>query len=475
MTLAIYWHRNDLRIHDNECLQIASAEYEQMIAVYIIDAAQYRMLSYGFRKTGLIRHQYLVDTLKVLREQYQTLGSNLLIRFGNPATVIADLVGKYKAEIVITQEEIASEEQLQDDLVEKAIAPHNATLRKVWGKSLYHKDDIPYTQSKIPLTSKAFRVNTTKATEPRALIENPTKIQSPDIKDWGDFPTKKEIGFTKEEIEQTSCTLYEGGEVEALQRLQYYTFDKQLLTAYKWTRNKSLGMDYSSKLSPYLALGSLSPRMIYHTVKKYEKEIKRNISTWWLIFEVVWRDFFIFKSWRIGSKMFYKKGIKNKDVEWSYNMDFFHRWKDGQTGIPFLDAHLLELKNTGFMSNRGRVNAASFFTRDYQLDWRMGAAWFEHSLIDYDVYANWMNWHTQAFDIYYTNPVHQSLKYDKNGDYILHWFPQLKSLPHKDYHAPWIHSKKELEKLGIKNYTPPVEIYSKWNRSIKNILNYQET
>ena len=474
MTTCIYWHRNDLRVHDNECLKRACNEYDSVIPLYIVDPLHYRMLDIGFRKSGITRYRYLCDTIKELRSRYQSLGGNIAIRYGNTAQIIKTLAIEYAANAIIFQTEVASEELSDEKEVRGITAALGIECISVWGRTLYHLDDIPYEADTIPLTSKAFRINTSKNATPRELISIPESIRTPSKIKWGAMPEEKEVGYSENEIKQDLQISHLAGETAALARLQYYTFDSELLTSYKWTRNKSLGMNYSSKLSPYLALGSLSPRMIYHQVKDYESSVKKNISTWWLIFELVWRDYFIFKTLRIGNNLFYKGGFKNKPINWNKDYTLFERWKKGETGIPFLDAHQIELAQTGFMSNRGRVNSASFFTQDYQLDWRMGAAWFEHCLIDYDVYVNWMNWHVQTFEIYYTNPVHQSLKYDKVGDYIFNWIPELSKLPHKDFHAPWILTDAELEGYGLKTYNRPVQIYKKWKRSINNIIKERE-
>jgi deoxyribodipyrimidine photo-lyase len=121
------------------------------------------------------------------------------------------------------------------------------------------------------------------------------------------------------------------------------------------------------------------------------------------------------------------------------------------------------------MSNRGRVNCASFLTRDYELDWRWGAAWFEAQLLDYDVSSNWLNWSTQATETYYTNPVHQSLKYDKKTDYLVSQLPELAPLPPPYRHAPWLAREAELASAAALAYPDPVAIPGKWSRSIDNI------
>jgi len=468
----IYWLRNDLRLHDNECIQRTLKTGHPFLLVYIFDPRQFGKLKIGFRKTGYLRFKFLCETLLILRENVEKLGGKLMILKGKPETILADLARKQKAEFLFFQKEIASEEVAVENAIEKKL-PKHCKLWSVWGKTLYHIEDSPFPPEKTPLTSKAFRLNLTKKAEVRPLIPTPTDLSHCiEFREWGMLPTPKEMGFTKKEIINAPKETFHGGENAALARLQQYTFETEQLTSYRWTRNRSLGMDYSSKFSPWMALGSLSPRIIYWEVKRYEKEIKKNASTWWLIFEVVWRDYFKYSAIRHGNKIFAKGGIKNRSVEWTYDKELFERWRLGNTGIPFIDAHMRQLNDTGFMSNRGRVNCASFLTRDYKIDWRWGAAWFETQLLDYDVCSNWMNWNTQATEIWYTNPVHQSLKYDKEGEYVNTWIPELKFVDGPIVHAPWLlndEEKKEIE------YPEPVEIYKKWTRSINNIIKAQES
>ena len=438
--------------------------------MYIYDERHYRILDLGFRKTGHIRYRYLQDTLTNLRENYQKRGGDLLILYGKPEEILPKLVADHQCHEVIYQQEIMSEETEVEAQVTEKLHAQKCELTPIWGRTLYHLDDLPYEPSTIPLTSKAFRINTSKATEPRALFSTPERIKFVALKAYGDVDQSARIGFNDEELATDyDADAFPAGETAALERLRYYTFGSELLTNYKWTRSKSLGLDYSSKFSPYLAHGSMSPRQIYHTVKEYEGEIKKNISTWWLVFEVVWRDYFSFLGLRFGDTVFYSGGYKQVKTEWKEDYDLFDRWKSATTGIPFVDAHLHQLSRTGFMSNRGRVNTSSFLARDYQVDWRWGAAWFESLLLDYDVCSNWFNWNNQALHLYYTNPVHQSLKYDKDTEYISSELYYLHQLPLPYRHAPWLLADDALEKLGVQEYRRPVEIYKKWNRSISNI------
>jgi deoxyribodipyrimidine photo-lyase len=164
------------------------------------------------------------------------------------------------------------------------------------------------------------------------------------------------------------------------------------LSYYKKTRNGLLGKKYSSKFSLWLAFGSISPVSIYHEVKKYEKEVTKNDSTYWLIFELIWRDYFKYISMKHGNAIFKLGGLLQKDYTWKINQKYVQQWIDGATPEPFVNANMRELALTGFMSNRGRQNVASFFAKEWHLDWRIGAAYFEAMLIDYDIHSNYGNW-----------------------------------------------------------------------------------
>ena len=154
-----------------------------------------------------------------------------------------------------------------------------------------------------------------------------------------------------------------------------------------------IGTDYSSKFSPWLANGCLSPREIYYELKKYEEKFGANESTYWLVFELSWRDYFRFMMKKHRHQFFLQTGIKPTDSPTNHNnQELLNQWINGNTGADFIDANMIELKLTGFMSNRGRQNVASYLCNDLKIDWRYGAAYFEQQLIDYDVCSNWGNW-----------------------------------------------------------------------------------
>lgn len=457
MKRGLVWFKNDLRLHDNEALQKAINECEELVFCYCVEESIFQKLELGFRKADILRFKFLEQSVLNLQQNLEKIGGHLMIGEESALQTLPLLIEKYEITEIYAEEEYVSEEQSLIEAIKAELPAVNYHF--FWGKTLYHKNDIPFDIPNIPLTSKAYRIPASKESEPRRTYKSAVKLQSgPEAKSTK-FPSYKKYGFTKKEYDSAN-PFVEGGEDLALERLQYYTFKSELLTGYRWTRNRSEGLDYSSKFSPYLALGCISPREIYETVKEYEQIIAKNQSTWWLVFELVWRDYFTFKGMKFGDGIFRSKGYKNKAVAFENDPVKFKKWCDGTTGIPFIDAHMRQLNETGYMSNRGRVNCASYFVVDLKIDWTWGAAYFESRLIDYDITSNWMNWHMQAFEIYYTNPVHQSNKY-KAQDYIRIWIPELKDKNDIEVLIPW--------EFDIKDYPKPIEVYKKWTRAINLI------
>ena len=198
------------------------------------------------------------------------------------------------------------------------------------------------------------------------------------------------------DLSNISAFPFKGGETAALERVNDYLWGSNAIITYKDTRNRLIGTQYSTKFSSWLANGSLSPRYVHEQIKKYEDSKIANQSTYWVIFQLLWRDFFRFVTLKAGNKIFHAKGIRGRDVAYKKDLDLFDKWKNGKTGVPFVDANMREMLLTGWMSNRGRQNVASFLVKDLNLEWRLGAEWFESQLIDFDVCSNYGNWNYAA-------------------------------------------------------------------------------
>lgn len=389
---ALVWFKTDLRIEDNETLVKAIAQSEKVIPVYCFDESYFGNTVYGFKKTGAFRAQFLLESLEDLDAKLRTLGSGLLIVQGKPEVEIPKLVQEYKAQKVFAKREVAFEEIQTQKVVQNELFKLRCELDTFSTSTLYHAEDLPFSIKNIPDVFTNFRKKTEKDSEIRSPFEAPTKINSPAISAM-ELPTLETLGLTKTTIDSRAVLQFKGGESEAIKRLKHYFYDTQGLSSYKETRNGMVGSDYSSKFSPWLALGCISPRFIYAEIKKYEKQFGANDSTYWLVFELLWRDFFRFMFKKYQTKFFLYEGIKSEKVNSkSLNEKLLSQWMNGTTPSDFINANMLELQQTGFMSNRGRQNVASYFCNELNMDWRVGAAYFEEQLIDYDVCSNWGNW-----------------------------------------------------------------------------------
>ncbi|MEO2162686.1 MAG: DASH family cryptochrome, partial [bacterium] len=336
-------------------------------------------------------------------------GSDLVVDVGPPEECIPKLVPPGASCTVFAQREVTPEEIAAERAVAKAL-PGRSRLDLVWGSTLYHLDDLEFdVLKKMPTVFTPFRQK----------VENGSTVRPtlPALKvgDLGSFPAGVDVdagrGRHIERVEDLPASLVAspmsspakdprsaftmaGGETVALERLKYYLFDSKIVSNYFNIRNGMLGGDYSTKLAPALAHGCISPRMIHSEISRYEREHSANKSTYWVIFELIWRDYFKFYALAQGAAIFLEGGPVGRRKVWEQDPggEKFRRWKEGRTGWPLVDANMRELAATGFMSNRGRQNVASFLCLDLNLDWRLGADYFEHQLLDYDVASNWGNW-----------------------------------------------------------------------------------
>ncbi len=428
MKTTIVWFKTDLRLHDNETLIKAIAQSDTIIPVYCLDDSQFTTTEFGFKKTGSFRFQFLLESLLDLDNNLRKLGSGLLIVKGKPEIEIPKIVKQYKAVKVFAKKEVAYEEKQTEASVQAALFKLKCEFQKFSTSTLYHPEDLPFSIKDIPDVFTNFRKKTEKETTViRPSFDAPNQIKSPEIPPLNlSLFDEAEIQFTP--IDTRAVLQFKGGETEAMARLNHYFFDSKCISNYKETRNGLVGADYSSKFSAWLALGCISARYIYQELKKYELEFGANESTYWLVFELLWRDYFRFMMKKYTIKFFQQAGIQNKGI--AFNKQNSHQlqdWIHGTTGVDFVDANMRELKQTGYMSNRGRQNVASYLCNDLKLDWRYGASYFEQQLIDYDACSNWGNWAYLAGvgndprGNRYFNIEKQAIDYDKNRAFRNLW------------------------------------------------------
>ncbi|CAL5221743.1 g3993 [Coccomyxa viridis] len=470
----VLWFRNDLRLTDNAAVQQAASmvkkgQASEVVPLYCFDPRNFIATPCGNPKTGAYRAQFLIESVTDLKKSLQQIGSDLMVRLGTPEEAVQGLIQEGQPLTVIAHLEVAKEEQDVDAGVKRTLG-NQGRLQTVWGNTLYEKDDLPFSpdMSDLPDVFTPFRNKAEQKCQiprpvprlekgtlplPNSLPKERLEQQPSRVEDLNSIVPEGAPKLSTPQPNSKAAIAFKGGETAALQRLKHYLWDTGCISDYFNTRNGMLGPDYSTKFSPWLAHGCISPRTIHHEVKRYEEQHGSNKSTYWVTFELMWRDFFRFFTVKHGTRIFFESGTSGKKLPWSYDEQLFKRWRDGKTGMPLVDANMREIKQTGFMSNRGRQNVASYLALDLGIDWRMGADWFESVLVDYDVYSNWGNWVSAAGmtggRISHFNITKQSKDYDEQGDYIRTWVPELAKVPAPSLFEPWRLSRADQDKCGV--------------------------
>jgi len=474
--------RNDLRIHDNEALLWAHRNGDYIIPLYCFDPGHFKgTWHFNFPKTGSHRTKFLIESVKNLKKNLMTHNSDLVVELSKPLDCIERLT-KLCNEIsspvvnIVFQKEVTFEEINVENDIKEYCKGNGINVQEVWGSTMYHEKDLPFkSRAAIPDTYTQFRKEVESRSKVRPVLAMPEYLKPlPPGLPVGSIPESQALGLQQEyQIDNRSAFPFSGGETSALARVNQYLWGTHSVAKYKETRNGLVGSNYSTKFSPWLALGCVSPRMIFSQIKKYEKEEVANQSTYWVLFELIWRDYFKFVCQKYGDRVFYVSGILNKHLPWSQDMDKFRAWAEGRTGVPFVDANMRELKQTGWMSNRGRQNVASFLVKDLGLDWRLGAEWFESQLLDHDVCSNYGNWNYAAGvgndprENRKFNMIKQGMDYDGDGEFVRLWVPELEGVKGGKVHVPWTLGSKELELAGVElgvTYPNPLVVAPEWNK-----------
>ncbi|NNE54526.1 MAG: DASH family cryptochrome [Flavobacteriales bacterium] len=389
--ISVVWFTTNLRIHDNLSLNQAIESNQSVVGLYILDSNIFDREQFGFRKTGKFRANFILESLRDLREQLAKLNIPLAVYQCDPISAFQKLESQFPIATVYHQAEWTSEELHSIAQAQQALGKQTSFIQS-YSQFLFHPDDIPFRASEIPEVFTEYRKACEKSSKPRLTIE-PQIPSAPSLSVKHDeIPSLGSMGYDPIVAVAHSAFPFKGGESAAIARLEDYVTRSKKVGVYKKTRNGLVGVDYSSKFSPWLAAGALSPRTIYETVKQFETDEFSNQSTYWLIFELIWRDYFKYISLKHRDKIFRRSGIRERHYEWDSDRETIIRWTKGETPDEFVNANMIELAKTGWMSNRGRQNVASYFAKQLKLDWRIGAAYFESLLLDYDVHSNYGNW-----------------------------------------------------------------------------------
>ncbi|UOE84669.1 DASH family cryptochrome [Vibrio splendidus] len=391
--IGLYLFTNDLRINDNQLLHCAAQSVDKLICAIVeptlvrfsADLAQEQ--SYGAH-----RQAFVSQSIANLESNLVKLGQQLVVIRSNHLE--PDAAEKTLSQIIATQhvthffanahcgyderQLIHTAHSRHTDLI--TCLPHHSTL--------FDSHELPFELSKVPSSFTKFR----KLVEHLDVNDGETVISAlPPAVTPAPIPAVSL--FSSRNVERAVTNDYLGGENAGLAHLENYFLHDYALT-YKQTRNTFDVIENSTKFSPWLALGCVSPKTIYRHLKQFEADHGSNDSTYWIYFELLWREYFYWKCLSLGSSLFgdsSNRELYSPNSSATSNRDFA-KWKSGNTNYPIVDACMRQLNETGYMSNRGRQLAASCLIFELGIDWRHGAAYFESQLIDYDVASNWGNW-----------------------------------------------------------------------------------
>ena len=421
--ITIYWFRNDLRLLDNPAFLKASTESDILLPLFYHPNND--LIYKSVKRVGIHRQVFLKQALNELKTSLKSLNSDLIEIQGNIFGQIKKIAGVIGATKIFFEKIIAPEELEQESLIRNLGIP----VETFWQSTMIDLSELPFEPQNMPDIFTEFRKHIeSKKIQTKMWVPSPSKLPP--------LPSKRFKSATNniflEEIknEKSSFPYLEnqflGGEKSALAHIENYLL-KKLPHSYKETRNQLLGIDFSTKFSPWLSIGCISAKYIAAKLKEFEDQFGANESSYWIWFELLWRDYFRFLHFKYGKNLYIKNGLNKNPININHNEDKFETWVNGRTGNQLIDAGMRELFLTGYLSNRMRQIVASYLIYDLECDWRKGAQWFESQLVDYDVYSNHGNWlyiagnGTDPRGGRRFNTTKQNLEHDPNNAYKNLW------------------------------------------------------
>ncbi len=401
MSSSILWFRQDLRLHDNEALTESVRNADEVVPVYVFNVKADRISAFRLR--------FLIESVADLRHHLRALGSDLLIRIGKPEEVIYQLAVETKSQWVYCNRERTREEVEEQDSLERKLWTTGRELRYSRGKMLYYTSDLPFPVTHCPDSFITFRKEVDAIVPVRAPLDSP--LAMPGIKtpyEPGDIP---DIKLFLQDHDMTGDYLFAGGETEGLRALLNHDQRDPAI----------ISMEEGLKISPWISMGCLSPKKVYYdsfTMEDGGEFIRQHL---------LYRDYLRLMGKKYGDLIFARTGIKTRIPAYETNLEAFDNWKAGNTGIPIIDAAMHQLNRTGWISEVLRKTVANYLIKVLKLDWTLGAAYFEATLIDYDPCSNWVSWLNLAGvgpDSREDRIIHYDIvgkKLDPDGVYVRMW------------------------------------------------------
>ena len=443
---SLVWFRNDLRLDDQPALAKAIERGEPVIPVYLCSPDEE-----GRWKMGAASRWWLHQSLSSLTEQLESKGSRLIIREGDALAELERLIEETDASAVYWTRHYEPAAIKRDTEVKAALRKKGIDAESENGQLLFEPWEVQTKEGKPYQVFTAFWKSCLAREEPPEPVRMPRAWKSPHR-----WPSSLKLESLKLEPtipwDEGMRQEWKPGTVGAQAELK--RFLKSCGDAYKTNRDFP-SLRGTSRLSPHLHFGEISPRTIWcETRRAMEGRSSEGLETF--LKEVGWREFSYHLLYHFPKTPEEPLHQQFSKFPWLNDEHALHSWQRGQTGFPIVDAGMRELWATGWMHNRVRMIVASFLLKDLLIPWQEGAKWFWETLVDADLASNTLGWQWTAgcgadaapyFRIF--NPVLQSAKFDPEGEYIRRWVPELQKLPTKWLHSPWEASVGELARAGV--------------------------
>jgi deoxyribodipyrimidine photo-lyase len=467
---AVVWFRRDLRVADHPALVAAVDAADQVVPVFVVD----RALLDG-RPSGPNRRAFLHGALRSLARDLEALGGRLLVLEGDPVQVIPAVARTFAADAVYCSRDLTPYARRRDTAVERALGADGRSLHALPGNYLSDVDEVRTT------TGDPFRIYAPFARAAKAEgwddpVPAPGRVRVPGELDRAG-PGALGAGPADFDLEG-AVELTPPDPAAALERLRWFVANR--VDGYGRDRNL-MAADGTSRLSPYLRFGLVSPRQVAAAVaapgargpgpgggsrRRSAEHPRRAGDRETFVNELLWRDFYAYVLYHQPGSAWAHMRPEFASFEFEDDPEGLAAWREGRTGYPLVDAGMRQLAGQGWVHNRARLVVASFLTKDLLIDWREGARFFLRHLMDGDLPSNNGGWQwvagtgTDAAPYYRIfNPVTQAEKFDPDGDYIRRWVPELAKLPTPAVFAPWQASAPDLEAAGVRlgtDYPHPI-------------------
>ncbi|PXF46329.1 (6-4)DNA photolyase [Gracilariopsis chorda] len=476
----LHWFRRDLRLTDNralnEAIRVAKKTKSPLIPLYILDP---NLIP---QNCSAVRMRFLRESVSQLRSSLLKHGLNLRVVRGQATQVIPDLAGRWRVRDTFWESEYDPVSRERDAQVARDLKGSGVNVRTFPGFLLYDPDDVlRHCNGLAPRTMTGMLKLVEILGDPRTPdsfangelveFEEDPFLYEDRAQGMCDIPSLADLGYQDPE---NRWDVFEGGEKAGLKRLHRFVKQKNGRIVADFAKPKTNPAAFSHRettvLSPYLALGCVSCRVFHERLREVEQRYAlQEMPQTTLWGQLIWREHFWLLAYSVKNFHQMRGNVVCRQINWradKQSEELLRTWAEARTGFPWIDALMTQLHKEGFIHHLGRHSLACFLTRgDLWISWERGFKVFEKYLIDYDYAlnsANWMWLSCSAFFVMYYrvySPVTYGKKWDKDGNFIRHYLPVLRTMPSKYIYEPWKAPKELQRRVGCiigKDYPEPI-------------------